>query len=75
MLNWVGINLYLVNRCLLIKYYQLKVLTAMSLLASLDGLAAFPHLLSANHKSTHPYLNCSSEENVEVDHFSNFEKF
>ena len=57
MLKWVGINLYLDNRCLLIKYDQLKMLTAMSLSASLDGLAFFPHLLSNNHKSTHPCLN------------------
>ena len=57
MLKWVGINLYLDNRCLLIKYDQLKMLTATSLSASLDGLAFFPHLLSTNHKSTYPYLN------------------
>ena len=30
MLKWVGINLYLVNRCLLIKYDQLKMLTAIN---------------------------------------------
>jgi hypothetical protein len=57
MLKWVGINLYLDNRCLLIKYDQLKMLTTTSLSVSLDGLAFFPHLLSTNHKSTYPYLN------------------
>ena len=56
MLKWVGINLYLVNRCLLIKYDHLRMLTAMSLSAFLDGLAFFPHLLSTNHKCTHPCL-------------------
>ena len=32
------------------------MLTAINL-ASLDGHAFFPHLLSTNHKSTHPCLN------------------
>jgi hypothetical protein len=75
MLKWVGINLYLVNRYLLIKYDQLKMLTAMSLSASLDGLAFFPHLLSTKYKSTHPCPKCCSEENVKVEHFSNFNEF
>ena len=57
MLKWVGINLCLVNRCLLIRYDYLKMLTAMSLSAFLDGLAFFSHLLSTNHKCTHPCLN------------------
>ena len=75
MLKWVGINLYLVNRRLLLKYDQLKMLTAISLSASLDVLAFFPHLLSTNYKSTHPCLNYCSEENVEVVHFNVFEEF
>jgi hypothetical protein len=55
MLKWVGINLYLDNRCLLIKYDQLRMLTAMTQ-PLFDGLASFPHLLSTNDKSTHPCL-------------------
>jgi hypothetical protein len=49
------------------------MLTAISL--SLMALHTFPHSLSTNHKSTHPYLNCCLEKNVEVEHFSDFEEF
>ena len=43
MLKWVGINLYLVNRCLLIKYDQLKFLTAKSFSPSCLTLHVPPH--------------------------------
>ena len=73
--KWVGINLYLVNRGLLIKYDQLKLLTTESLQPFLFKLACSPHLLSTHHKCTHPCLNCCSEENFEVENFDDFEEF
>ena len=57
------------------EYDQLKILTAINLSAYLDGLAYFPNLLNTNHKSTHPYLNCCSEESVEVENYNDFELF
>ena len=63
MLKWVGINLYLVNRCSLIKYDQLKMLTAIN--PSLSWWTCiFPHLPSTNHKSTHPYLNAVQKKTL-----------
>jgi hypothetical protein len=48
---WVGINLHLVNRCLLIKFDQLKIITAENLSLPLIALH-IPHGLSTNHKHT-----------------------
>ena len=41
MLKWVGINLYLVNRCLLIKFDRPKNAKLYKPLAFLDGVALF----------------------------------
>jgi hypothetical protein len=53
MLKWVGINLHLVNMCLLIKVDQHYNANRSKLLAY---PCIFPHLLSSNHKCAHPCL-------------------
>jgi hypothetical protein len=51
------------------------MLTAMGPRLSLMALHTSPLSLSINHKNTHPCLNCCLEENVEVEHFSDFKEF
>ena len=74
MLKWVGINLYLVNRCSLIKYDQLKMLTAVNPSLSC-WLCILPPLAEYQPLEYSPLPNCCSEENNEVEYYNDFEEF
>jgi hypothetical protein len=71
---WVGIYLHLVIRCSLIKFDQLKLLTAESPSLPLIALHISPHGLSTNHKCTHPCHMCS-EEDAGAEFFDEFDGF
>ena len=64
MLKWVGINLYIDNSRMLIKFDQLKMLTAINPIFFLKALHFFP-----------PLAEYQPEEINEVEFYNDFEEF